>query len=65
MPVLVVAGGKDKITDPAQAATLAKALESNGHANRFILNPDGEHGVPPPEWVKYSTDFLRDILDKK
>jgi dipeptidyl aminopeptidase/acylaminoacyl peptidase len=65
MPVLVVAGGKDKITDPAQAATLAKAIQSNGHANRFILNPDGAHGVPAPEWVKYSTDFLQSVSDKK
>ena len=59
MPLLLIAGGKDRIVDSAQSAALAKAIQDNGRANRFIFNPDGGHTIPYGEWVKYSTDFLR------
>jgi dipeptidyl aminopeptidase/acylaminoacyl peptidase len=65
MPLLVVAGGKDRIADNTQGAALSKAMQSNGHANRFILNPEGEHMVPYEDWIKYSTEFLRESSSKR
>jgi dipeptidyl aminopeptidase/acylaminoacyl peptidase len=59
MPLLLIAGGKDRIVDSAQSAALAKAIQDNGRANRFIFNPEGGHTIPYEKWVKYSTDFLR------
>ena len=59
MPVLLIAGGKDRIADSEQSAALAKAIQANGHANRLILNPEGGHMLSYGEWVKYSTEFLQ------
>ena len=64
MPLLLVAGGKDRIVDSTQSAALYKAVQSNGHANRFIFNPEGAHMVSYADWVKYSTEFLGQFLDK-
>jgi len=65
MPLLLIAGGKDRIVDSAQSSALAKAIQSNGHPNRLILNPEGGHMIPYEEWVKYSTEFLQKSLNKK
>jgi hypothetical protein len=51
--------------DNTQGAALSKAMQSNGHANRFIFNPDGEHMVPYEDWIKYSTEFLRESSSKR
>jgi dipeptidyl aminopeptidase/acylaminoacyl peptidase len=63
MPLLLIAGGKDRIVDSAQSMALAKAIEANGHANRLIFNPEGGHAIPYGEWVKHSTEFLQKSLD--
>ena len=39
--------------------TLAKAIESNGYANRFVFNPEGGQTVDYGDWIKYSTEFLQ------
>ena len=65
MPLLLIAGGKDRIADSEQSRALAKAMQSNGHANRFIFNPEGGHTVPYEDWVKHSTEFLQKNLNRK
>jgi dipeptidyl aminopeptidase/acylaminoacyl peptidase len=65
MPVLLIAGEKDRTADSAQAKALFKEIESNGNANRLIVIPDGGHGLPYEEWAKHSTEFLRHFVDAK
>ena len=65
MPLLLIAGGKDRTVDSGQSMVLAKAIQSNGHANRLIFNPEGGHTVPYEDWVKYSTEFLQKSLNRK
>jgi dipeptidyl aminopeptidase/acylaminoacyl peptidase len=59
MPVLLVAGAKDRIVDTKQSSRLAEATHANGHSNQLVLNPDGEHMISYESWALYSADFLR------
>ena len=64
MPVLIIAGGRDRVVDTKQSQALADALEESGRTHTYIFNPDGEHMIPAAEWVKYSTSFLHDTMGK-
>jgi dipeptidyl aminopeptidase/acylaminoacyl peptidase len=63
-PVLLVAGGKDRIVDQAQSIRLDKALEKNGKSSTLILNPEGEHFVSYEDWAGYVNDFARGNLSR-
>jgi hypothetical protein len=39
--------------------TAAKAIESNGYANCFVFNPEGDQTVDYGDWIQYSTEFLQ------
>lgn len=57
-PVLLVAGGKDRIVDWIQSKAMAEALESSGRPNELVLNPEGGHMVAYAVWANYATNFL-------
>jgi dipeptidyl aminopeptidase/acylaminoacyl peptidase len=58
MPILLIAGAKDRIVDPKQSSQLADAMLSCDHPHDFVFNPDGEHMISYESWAKYATDFL-------
>jgi dipeptidyl aminopeptidase/acylaminoacyl peptidase len=58
-PVVLVAGGKDRIVDQEQSIRLDKALKQNGKPSILILNPDGQHLVSYEDWAGYVNDFAR------
>lgn len=61
-PVLLVAGGKDRIVDQEQSIRLDKALKQNGKESTLILNPGGGHVVSYEDWAGYVNDFARGIF---
>lgn len=63
-PVLLVAGGRDRIVDPEQSIRLDKALKQNGKESTLILNPEGEHVVSHEDWADYVSEFARGILGR-
>lgn len=64
-PVLLVAGGKDRIVDQEQSIRLDKALKQNGKESTLILNPEGGHVVSYEDWAAYVNDFARGIFGRK
>ena len=63
-PVLLVAGGKDRIVDQDQSIRLDRALKKNGKESLLILNPGGGHFVPYEDWVAYVDEFARKIFSR-
>ncbi len=63
-PVLLVAGGKDRIVDQEQSIRLDKALKQNGKESTLILNPEGGHFVSYEDWAGYVSDFARGNLSR-
>mgnify|MGYP000182045177 CR=1 FL=1 len=61
-PMLLVAGGKDRIVDQEQSIRLDKALKQNGKQSTLILNPEGEHLISYEAWASYVNDFARRIF---
>ena len=63
-PVLLVAGGKDRIVDQEQSIRLDKALKQNGKKSILILNPEGGHVVSYEDWAGYVNDFARGVFGR-
>lgn len=64
-PVLLVAGGKDRIVDQDQSIRLDKALKQNGKQSTLILIPEGGHVVSYEDWAAYVNDFAREVFGRK
>lgn len=63
-PVLLVAGGMDRIVDQEQSIRLDKALKQNGKESTLILNPEGGHLISYEDWAGYVNDFARGIFGR-
>lgn len=63
-PVLLVAGGKDRIVDQEQSIRLNKALKQNRKESVLILNPEGGHVISYEDWANYVNDFARGVLGR-
>ncbi len=62
MPILLVAGGKDRIVDWEQSRNLADALKSQGRSVELMLNPDGQHMIEYDEWANLVDKFMHKVL---
>jgi dienelactone hydrolase len=58
MPILMIAGGQDRIIDVGQSETLHRLLDGQGTPNIFILDGTANHHIPLKDWRKPEKDFL-------
>ena len=58
MPILMIAGGQDRIIDVGQSETLHRLLDGQGTPNIFILDGTANHHIPVKDWRKPEKDFL-------
>jgi dipeptidyl aminopeptidase/acylaminoacyl peptidase len=63
-PMLLVAGGKDRIVDQEQSIRLDKALKQSGKESNLILNPEGGHLVSYEDWADYVNGFARRVFSR-
>jgi dipeptidyl aminopeptidase/acylaminoacyl peptidase len=65
MPILLVAGIKDRIVDSQQSEMMQKSLQKNKKITELILNSDGGHMISYEEWVNYVNNFAQKVFKSK
>jgi len=58
MPILVIAGGQDRIIDARQSKRLHRLLDKQGTLNTFVLDGAAKHNIPVKYWRKKEEQFL-------
>lgn len=64
-PVLLIAGGKDRIVDSQQSVSMAHALQTNGQISDIVINKEGGHMISYEDWVDYVNEFVQKIFSQK
>ena len=64
MPILLLAGGKDRIVDDIQSIELFKAVQLNGQSNKLVVTSEGGHMISYEDWVKEAIKFFGSSIKK-